>query len=49
MAASELDEIVGELYLVPPTDFVSVRNDLVRQARSSKLSCPNLWSINPCG
>jgi hypothetical protein len=35
MAASELDEIVGELYLVPPTDFVSVRNDLVRQARSS--------------
>ena len=29
MAASELDEIVGELYLVPPTDFVSVRNDLV--------------------
>lgn len=35
MAPSELDEIVGELYLVPPTDFVSVRNDLVRQARSS--------------
>jgi hypothetical protein len=35
MAASELDEIVGELYLVPPADFVGVRNDLVRQARAA--------------
>lgn len=35
MTASELEEIVGELYLVPPTDFVSVRNDLARQARAS--------------
>jgi hypothetical protein len=35
MTASELEEIVTELYLVPPADFVSVRNDLVRQARAS--------------
>lgn len=35
MTASELEEIVSELYLVPPADFVSVRNDLVRQARAS--------------
>jgi hypothetical protein len=35
MTASELDEIVGELYLVPPADFIAVRNDLVRQARTS--------------
>jgi hypothetical protein len=35
MTASELEEIVSELYLVPPADFVGVRNDLVRQARAS--------------
>ncbi len=35
MTASDVEEIVGELYLVPPANFVSVRNDLVRQARAA--------------
>src|SRR3954464_10724840 len=29
----ELDEIVRELYVLPPDDFVAARNELVRQAR----------------
>jgi hypothetical protein len=35
MTVSELEEIVGELYLVAPSDFVTVRNELVRQARAA--------------
>jgi hypothetical protein len=35
MTVSELDETVRELYLVPPSDFVAIRNELVRQARAS--------------
>jgi hypothetical protein len=31
----ELDDIVRELYVLPPTDFVAARNDLVRQARAA--------------
>lgn len=33
MIGRELDEIVRELYVLPPTDFVTARNELVRQAR----------------
>ncbi|HEU0214471.1 MAG TPA: hypothetical protein VFR13_10320 [Jiangellaceae bacterium] len=35
MTMPELDEIVRELYVLPPTDFVAVRNELVRQARAA--------------
>ena len=31
----ELDEIVRELYVLPPEDFVAARNELVRQARAA--------------
>jgi hypothetical protein len=30
-----LDEIVRELYVLPPTDFVAARNELARQARAA--------------
>jgi hypothetical protein len=33
MIGRELDEIVRELYVLPPADFVAARNELVRQAR----------------
>ena len=35
MIGRELDEIVRELYVLPPADFVTARNELVRQARSA--------------
>jgi hypothetical protein len=35
MTGRELDDIVRELYVLPPTDFVAARNDLVRKARSA--------------
>jgi hypothetical protein len=35
MTGHELDEIVRELYVLPPTDFVAARNELVRQAKSA--------------
>ena len=35
MTVSELEAIVGELYLLPPADFVAARNELVRQARAA--------------
>jgi hypothetical protein len=35
MTGRELDDIVRELYVLPPTDFVAARNDLVRQARAA--------------
>ena len=35
MTVSELEEIVGELYLLPPGDFVAARNELARQARAA--------------
>ena len=35
MTVTELEEIVGELYLLPPADFVAARNELVRQARAA--------------
>jgi hypothetical protein len=35
MIGRELDEIVRELYVLPPTDFVAARNELVRQARTA--------------
>jgi len=35
MIGRELDEIVRELYVLLPTDFVSARNELVRQARAA--------------
>ena len=35
MIGRELDEIVRELYGLPPTDFVAARNELVRQARAA--------------
>jgi hypothetical protein len=35
MTGHELDEIVRELYGLPPADFVAARNDLVRQARAA--------------
>src|SRR5918998_5811073 len=35
MTGHELDEIVRDLYLLPPTDFVAARNELVRQARAA--------------
>src|ERR687897_2645996 len=31
----ELAEIARELYVLPPTDFVAARNELVRQARAA--------------
>ena len=35
MFGRELDEIVRELYVLPPTDFVAARNEPVRQARAA--------------
>ena len=35
MTVPEVDEIVRELYVLPPTDFVAARNELVRQARAA--------------
>jgi hypothetical protein len=35
MTGQELDEIVRELYVLPPTTFVAARNELVRQARAA--------------
>src|SRR5215211_5791351 len=35
MTGRELDDIVRELYVLPPADFVTARNDLVRQARAA--------------
>jgi hypothetical protein len=35
MIGRELDEIVRELYVLPPTDFVAARNELVRQAKAA--------------
>jgi hypothetical protein len=35
MTGHELDEIVRDLYVLPPTDFVAARNELVRQARAA--------------
>ena len=35
MTGHELDEIVRELYVLPPVDFVAARNELVRQARAA--------------
>ena len=35
MTGHELDEIVRELYVLPPADFVAARNELVRQARAA--------------
>jgi hypothetical protein len=32
---SDTDEIAGELYLLPPTRFVAVRDELVRKARTA--------------
>ena len=35
MTGRELDEIVRELYVLPPADFVAARNELVRAARAA--------------
>src|SRR5687768_1212144 len=35
MTGHELDEIVRELYVLPPTDFVAARNELVREAKAA--------------
>jgi hypothetical protein len=35
MGTSEADEIVGELYLVPPARFTAARDELVRKARAA--------------
>ena len=35
MTGQELDEIVRELYVLPPTDFVAARNELVREAKAA--------------
>jgi hypothetical protein len=35
MTGHELDEIVRELYVLPPTDFVAARDELVREARAA--------------
>jgi hypothetical protein len=35
MFERELDDIVRELYVLPPTDFVAARNELVRKARAA--------------
>jgi hypothetical protein len=35
MIGREMDEIVRELYVLPPADFVTARNELVRQARAA--------------
>lgn len=33
MTGPELDELIRELYVLPPTEFVAARDELVRQAR----------------
>jgi hypothetical protein len=35
MIGRELDDIVRELYVLPPADFVTARNELARQARAA--------------
>jgi hypothetical protein len=35
MTGRELDEIVRELYVLPPIDFIPARNELVRRARAA--------------
>ena len=35
MTGQDLDEIVRELYVLPPADFVAARNEMVRQARAA--------------
>ena len=35
MTGPELDEIIRELYVLPPTEFVAARDELVRQARTA--------------
>ncbi|MBD0292486.1 MAG: hypothetical protein ICV70_02780 [Jiangellaceae bacterium] len=35
MNVPELDEIVSDLYVLPPDDFVAARNELVRHARAA--------------
>ncbi|HMI35357.1 MAG TPA: hypothetical protein VK499_14745 [Propionibacteriaceae bacterium] len=35
MIGRELDDIVRELYVLPPAEFVTARNELVRQARAA--------------
>jgi hypothetical protein len=35
MIGRELDEIVRELYVLPPAEFVTARNELVRKARAA--------------
>jgi hypothetical protein len=35
MTGRELDDIVRELYALPPTDFVAARNELVRRAKAA--------------
>jgi hypothetical protein len=35
MTGHDLDEIVRELYVLPPTDFVAARNELVRKAKAA--------------
>jgi hypothetical protein len=35
MIGRELDDIVRELYVLPPADFVTARNELVRKARAA--------------
>ena len=35
MTGGGLDEIVRGLYILPPTDFVAARNELVRRARAA--------------
>jgi hypothetical protein len=35
MTGRELDDIVRELYVLPPTDFIAARNELVRKARAA--------------
>jgi hypothetical protein len=35
MIGPEMDEIVRELYVLPPADFVNARNELVRRARAA--------------
>jgi hypothetical protein len=35
MTGPELDEIIRELYVLPPTQFVAARDELVRQARTA--------------
>ena len=35
MTGHELEEIVRDLYVLPPTEFVAARNELVREARAA--------------